>query len=182
MSTDPELAAIWAQDKNRVIGTGKEMLWSVPADLQFFKSQTDGCPIIMGRRSWEALGGALPGRENIVISSNPDFEATGAKVVTASSWEEALEVARRKAAEAASPTIWVTGGARVYADTLDQMDRLVVTELDLAVDTDGRHIVYAPEIVDAEWEIDPEASDSDWRPQSGEARWRVCVYRPQKDS
>ena len=57
-----KLGAIWAQDCNGIIGTGTAMSWHVPADFRHFKESTMGCPIIMGRRSWEALGRALPGR------------------------------------------------------------------------------------------------------------------------
>ena len=106
-----KLAAIWAQDSNGILGSGTAMSWHVPADFRHFKDSTMGCPIIMGRRSWEALGKALPGRTNIVITRTPGYEAVGALVV--SSVEEALEVAREETARTQAPYIWITGGAQV---------------------------------------------------------------------
>ena len=63
-------ASIWAQDRGGVLGSGGGMLWHVPADFAHFKAATMGCPIIMGRHSWEALGGPLPGRANIVVTGS----------------------------------------------------------------------------------------------------------------
>ena len=77
-----KLAAIWAQDSNGILGSGTAMSWHVPADFRHFKDSTMDCPIIMGRRSWEALGKALPGRTNIVITRTPGYEAAGALVVS----------------------------------------------------------------------------------------------------
>ena len=71
------------------------------------------CPIIMGRRSWEALGRALPGRTNIVITRRPGYEAEGALVV--SSVDEALKIAREDTARTDAPYSWLTGGALLYA-------------------------------------------------------------------
>ena len=132
-------------------------IWHVPADFRHFKDSTMGCPIIMGRRSWEALGKALPGRTNIVITRTPGYEAAGALVV--SSVEEALEVAREETARTQAPYIWITGGAQVYAQTLPLLDEAVVTDLDPAL-----------------WRRDESRSDSDWRERSGDARWKVSTW------
>ncbi len=67
------IASIWAEDRNGVIGDGKQMLWHVPADFKHFRAATWGCPVIMGRKSWQALPKALPGRLNIVVSRQEDF-------------------------------------------------------------------------------------------------------------
>ena len=107
----PVLASIWAQDRTRVLGTGSAMLWHVPADFAHFRSATLGCPVIMGRASWEALGGALPKRPNIVITSDPDFDAPGARVVT--SLEAAVDLGCSLADTLAAPTVWITGGGQV---------------------------------------------------------------------
>ena len=123
-----KLGAIWAQDCNGIIGTGTAMSWHVPADFRHFKESTMGCPIIMGRRSWEALGKALPGRTNIVITRTPGYEAAGALVV--SSVEEALEVAREETAPTHAPYICTTGGAHVYAQTLPLLAEAVVPHLE----------------------------------------------------
>ena len=115
-----KLAAIWAQDCNGILGSGTAMSWHVPADFRHFKTSTMGCPIIMGRRSWEALGRALPGRTNIVITRTPGYMAEGALVV--SSVEEALDAAREETARTQAPYIWITGGAQLYAQTLPFLD------------------------------------------------------------
>ena len=136
-----------------------------------------GCPIIMGRRSWEALGRALPGRTNIVITCAPGYEAAGALVV--SSVEEALEVAREETARTQAPYIWITGGAQVYAQTLPLLDEAVVTDLELDVAAsapEGATFVYAPPLDPALWRRDESRADSEWRERSGDARWRVSTW------
>lgn len=168
------LASIWAQDRRRVIGSGTGMLWRVPADLAFFKRTTDGAPIVMGRASWEALGGALPGRDNIVITGRAGYEAPGATVVT--SLDGALAQARESAARLGADTVWITGGARVYAETIDLVDRLVISQLDLEIGADAGPVVYAPRVDPDRWRLSEALSDPDWRPRSGDARWRVCVF------
>lgn len=170
------IASIWAQDRRGVLGTGTGMLWRVPADFAHFKRSTMGCPLIMGRRSWEALGGALPGRTNIVLTRSPGYEAEGAAIVP--TMDEALALARRIAASTAAPTIWIAGGAQVYADTMDLVDELVVTDLDLDVAAlhPGEKVVRAPEIPAGTWAVDAFRSDAEWAPKSGDARWRVTTY------
>lgn len=172
----PLLASIWAQDRTRVLGTGSGMLWHVPADFAHFRSETLGCPVVMGRASWEALGGALPQRPNIVITSNPDYDAPGALVVT--SLEAAVELGRSLATDGGVRTVWITGGGRVYAEAMDLVDELVVTSLDLDAVASGcqGQVVRAPEIDPAVWVVDPARTDLDWRPVSGDARWRVTTW------
>ena len=157
-----------------MIGDGDGMLWRVPADLAHFKAETSGCPIIMGRRSWEALGGALPQRVNIVITRDPTYQAPGAIVV--SSLPQALETARAHAAKSGAPRIWITGGAQVYREAIDLVDELVVSELDLTV-PDAPKLARAPRVDPAVWELDADSSESAWRPVSGDAAWRVRTYR-----
>lgn len=170
------IASIWAQDRSGVLGTGTDMLWRVPADFAHFKRSTMGCPLIMGRRSWEALGGALPGRTNIVLTRTPGYEVEGG--VRAASIDEAVEIARRVAAADGAKTIWIAGGAHVYADTIDLVDELVVTDLDLdvhAVDA-SVEVVRAPRIDPEVWVVDDARSDAQWAAKSGDARWRVTTY------
>ena len=75
------LALIWAMARNRVIGRNNALPWYLPEDLRYFKQVTMGKPIIMGRKTWESIGRPLPGRTNIVISRDPEFNADGIKVV-----------------------------------------------------------------------------------------------------
>lgn len=161
------IGMIWAQDRNRVIGSGTGMLWRVPADFAHFKATTWGHPVIMGRSSWEALGKALPGRHNIVLTSQTDYLASGAQ--TATDLQTAIDLARLQPGD----TAWIVGGGQVYAQAMPLADLLVVTDLDLAVD--GQ--VLAPEIDPDTWAVDPAGTDHDWRPVSGDARWKVTTYR-----
>ena len=150
------------------------MVWRVPADSKFFKEQTMGCPIIMGRSSFEALGRPLPGRVNIVLSRSPNFQPEG--VTVARSLTEAFKLAEEAAAELGSETIWITGGGAVYAATMDMVDELVVTSIDLEVPREPG-LVSAPSIDPELWQLVPELSDPEWRELSGDARWRVSVYQ-----
>ena len=171
------IASIWAQDRGGVLGSGGGMLWHVPGDFAHFKAATMGCPIIMGRRSWEALGRALPGRTNIVITRTPGYEAAGAFVV--SSIDEALDAAREETARTDAPYIWITGGAQLYAETLPLLDEAVVTDLELDVAAsapEGLSFVYAPPLDPALWRRDEERSDAEWRERSGDARWKVSTW------
>lgn len=170
------LISIWAQDRNGLLGSGTDMLWHVPADFKHFKESTMGCPVIMGRASWEALGGALPGRTNIVITHNLSYDAPGAYVVP--TIQEALDLGARIATDSGADTVWIAGGAQIYAATMGTVDELMVTHLDLEVDVADRPAVYAPEINPDHWMPCEPCSDNDWRPQSGDARWKVVNYIP----
>ena len=68
--------------QNRVIGSDNKMLWHIPEDFAHFKKTTMGHPIIMGRKTWESLGRPLPGRKNVVITRQKDYEAEGAEIVS----------------------------------------------------------------------------------------------------
>ena len=105
-----KIGMIWAQAANRVIGDGKKMLWHVPDDFKHFKATTMGSPIIMGRHSFEAIGKrALPGRLNIVLTSQADYQANEAQV--ANSITQALEVAEASGAQ----KCWIYGwGAPIH--------------------------------------------------------------------
>lgn len=105
--------------EQRVIGRDGKMPWHLPADLAWFKRHTLGKPIIMGRKTWDSLGRALPGRRNVVISRDPQFIPVGAERVD--SPEAAL------ACVAGAPEVMVIGGAQIYAYFLPQAQRLYLT-------------------------------------------------------
>ncbi len=169
-------ASIWAQDRNGVIGDGHRMLWHVPADFKFFKAQTSGCPVIMGRASFEALGHPLPNRDNVVLTRDLSFTSPGITVVHSipEAWAVAGALAERRGAD----TVWIAGGADVYAQTLGEVDRLVVTYLDLTVEAGGvePQLLKAPPIDPQIWRLVEPLSDVHWRPHSGDAPWKVAVY------
>jgi dihydrofolate reductase len=114
---------------NGIIGAHGKLPWHLPEDLKHFKQLTLGHPVIMGRRTWESLGKPLPGRENIVVTRRPGYEATGASV--AASLEAAVALC------AGESVVFVIGGAEIYAAALPLADGLVLTEIhrDYAGDT-----------------------------------------------
>jgi dihydrofolate reductase len=107
---------------NGVIGRNGQLPWHLPEDLRHFKRLTLGHPIIMGRRTWESLGGGLlPGREHIVVTRTPGYEAAGAAV--AGSLDAALALC------AGEPVVFVIGGRELFAEALPLAAGLVITEI-----------------------------------------------------
>lgn len=139
--TSPRLNLIYARARNGVIGRDNTLPWHLPEDLAHFKRQTLGCPVIMGRKTWDSLPPRfrpLPGRPNIVISRAPDWRADGA--LSATTLESALAWC------AGHPEVWVIGGAQIYALALPLAQRVVVTEIDADFDGDA----FAPTL-DTAW-------------------------------
>ena len=132
-----ELGLIYARARNGVIGRDNAMPWHLPEDLAHFKATTLGCPVIMGRKTWDSLPPRfrpLPGRRNIVVTRQADWNAQGAE--RAGSLEQAL------ASCADSPRVWVTGGAELYRLALPHADVVEVTVIDQDFEGDA----YAPEL------------------------------------
>jgi dihydrofolate reductase len=124
----PTVAAIVAMDEGRVIGKDGALPWHLPEDLAYFKAQTSGHFVIMGRKTWNSLPPKfrpLPGRVNIVVSRNPDALELPEGTFGARSVEEALAIAER----AAKPEqkVWFIGGAELYAGALSLCDELHLT-------------------------------------------------------
>ena len=117
----PKIYLVAAVASNGVIGRNGQLPWHLPEDLQHFKRLTLGHPVIMGRRTWESLGRALPGRDNIVVTRTPGYEAPGAAV--ASSLEAALALC------AGESVVFVIGGQQLFADSLPIAAGLVLTEI-----------------------------------------------------
>lgn len=129
------LSLIAAMGRNRVIGLDNRMPWHLPADLAHFKRTTMGKPVLMGRRTHESIGFALPGRLNLVLSRDPGYRAEGCTTVT--SIDAAL------AAAGAVDELMVIGGAQLYAALLDRADRLYLTEIDAEFDGDAHFPAWA---------------------------------------
>lgn len=190
------LGMIWAQDRTGLLGAQGEMLWRVPADFTHFKAATMGCGLVMGRTTWDSLGGALPGRRNVVLTRDGGWRAPGA--LRASSLREGLSLAARgltaelgedprTGGAAGLPRLWVIGGGSVYNQALAAglPDVLVVSVLDSDASVRARErglpesvLVRAPAIPVHQWRLDPARSDAPgtWRPVSGDARWRVETW------
>ena len=116
------ISMIAAVGKNLELGKNNDLIWHFKEDMKFFKETTMGHPVIMGRKTFESLPKALPGRKNIVISANPEYKADGAEVVA--SIEEAIKLAEVENTEA-----FVIGGGRIYTEFLPYADNLYLTEI-----------------------------------------------------
>ena len=136
------LHLIFARAANGVIGANNTLPWHLPEDLAHFKRTTLGCPVIMGRKTWDSLPvkfRPLPGRLNVVVTRQTDWLAQGAQ--TAGSLEAAIALC------AQAPDTWVIGGAQMYAQALPKAQSVVVTDIDLHVAGDA----YAP-VLGPEWQ------------------------------
>ena len=117
-----QIILIAAVGENGEMGHNNELLWHLPGDLPRFKEITMGSPIIMGRKTFDSIGRALPGRLNIVLTANADWQADG--VTTASSLEQAIELADKEAEKA-----FVIGGGQIYKLFLPYATSLEITEV-----------------------------------------------------
>ncbi|KGT88487.1 dihydrofolate reductase [Erwinia typographi] len=130
------ISLIAALAADRVIGMDNAMPWHLPADLAWFKRQTLNKPVIMGRRTWESIGRPLPGRLNIVISSQA-AEAEGA------TWVSSIDEALKAAGDVEE--VMVIGGGRIYEQLLPRADRLYLTHIDAEVVGDTTFPDFEPE-------------------------------------
>ncbi len=136
------LHLIYARAANGVIGANNTLPWHLPEDLAHFKRRTLGCPVIMGRKTWDSLPPKfrpLPGRLNVVITRQSDWQAQGAQ--SAASLQDAL------AQCVDTPDAWVIGGAQIYAQSLALAHSVVVTEIELEVPGDA----FAP-VLGSAWQ------------------------------
>lgn len=153
-----KISLIAAVAQNRVIGKKNDLPWHLPDDFAFFKRKTSHHPIIMGRKSLEALGKPLPNRTNIVVTRNADFQATGVTVT------HTLDAAIDSAKSINQDEIFVIGGAEIYALALPVATTLYLTEIHKAYEGDA----YFPEFVRSEWdEINRVPHPADERHETG---------------
>jgi len=135
-----KLSLIVAMANNRIIGVNKQMPWHLSADLKNFKKITMGHPIIMGRKTFEAIGQPLAGRENIIISRDPFYHKIGCIVFNS------LEAAVKHYSHL--DEVFVIGGATLYKATLEQADRLYITEIEKDFEGD----TWFPKIQKSDWQ------------------------------
>ena len=128
---------------NNAIGKDNALLWHISEDLRFFKRQTLGWPVIMGRKTFESIGRALPGRVNIVISRSFN---TGEDVDVVGSLQEALDVAESTNLE----KCFVMGGGQIYAQAMELADRLVVTHVHTVIEDAD---TFFPQIDPSVWAV-----------------------------
>jgi len=156
---------VWAQAHGGVIGAAGRLPWHLPEDLRLFRELTTGGTVVMGRRTWESLPERfrpLPGRRNVVLTTDRSWAAAGAE----RAGDVAEVLARRDDGD-----LWVIGGGLVYAAFLPHADRLVVTDVDTAVEGD----TWAPEL-GPEWVRVSRAPEAGWTVSSTGLRYAVSEY------
>ncbi len=141
----PTLVLVAAVGENGVIGREGQLPWKLRSDLQHFKRVTLNKPLIMGRKTYESIGHALPGRTNIVLSRDLSQKAPGA--VLATSFDGALAYARDDAKKRGTDEIMVIGGSDVFALAMPKADRLEITRVHMSPEGD----VLFPPIDEAQW-------------------------------
>ncbi|HIN21433.1 MAG TPA: dihydrofolate reductase [Rhodospirillales bacterium] len=168
------LSLIVAMAKNRTIGLDGAMPWHIPEDLKFFKRVTMGHPVIMGRKTYQSIGAALPGRTNIVVTRNKDFEAADADVVHDLS--EALTKAKATEElwrpDGGREEIFVIGGADIYGQALPEAQRIYMTEVHQEHPGDA----FFPELAEGEWK-ETDRQDRDPETPGGSAYSLVILDR-----
>ena len=151
------ISLIWAMAENRVIGIENRLPWKLPADMQWFRKQTMGKPIIMGRKTFESFGAKpLPGRTNIIITHDQAYKAEGAVVVH--SIDEALLAAGN------AEEVMIMGGASFYEQMLPRADRLYVTQVYGSFEGDA----WFPEVDFSSWrEVEQHEHEPDEKNEYG---------------
>ena len=134
------IALIVAIDQNNAIGKDNQLLWHLPKDLSFFKNVTSGNAIIMGRKTFESIGKALPNRRNIVISTQKDLQYAGAEIT--SSLNAAIELV-------GNADSYIIGGGSIYQQALTLVDRLYITKVAANFEAD----TFFPTINWDEWTL-----------------------------
>ncbi len=141
-----KISLIVAASTNNAIGKDNKLLWHLPNDMKFFKNTTWGMPVVMGRKTFEALAGEpLPGRFNFVITRNPGFKPARESVRVAGDLATALQYA----AETDCKETFVIGGGEIYKEAMSQADLIYMTRVHTIVDGD----TYFPPIDEAQWEL-----------------------------
>lgn len=144
-----KLSLIVALAENRVIGRDNKLPWYLPNDLKYFKQVTLGKPVIMGRKTYESIGRPLPGRSNIIITRQPDYQPPAANdsVKVVASLEAARELAEHICLIDGQQEAMIIGGAEIYSLALALVDRMYLTEVHAVVDGDA----YFPEFDRDAW-------------------------------
>lgn len=134
------ISLIVAHDPNRVIGFENKMPWHIPGDLAYFKKVTMDKAMVMGRKTFESIGRVLPGRKNIIVTRNDDYQVDGAEVVT--DLVKAIEIASAHHEE-----VMVIGGEQIFRAILPKADRLYVTLIQQSFEGDTYFPLYGDEWV-----------------------------------
>jgi dihydrofolate reductase len=132
--SDPQIALVVARSENGTIGLGGKLPWRMKDDLAWFKKVTMGKPVVMGRKTYESIGRPLPGRTNIVVTRQGDFDAEG--VIVVHGVERALRIAEIDASKKDAGEICVIGGGEIYRELLDKAHRVYLTTVEADIEGD----------------------------------------------
>lgn len=148
------VSLIVASSLNHGIGKDNQLPWHLPADLKFFKQTTMGCPVIMGRKTFQSIGRTLPGRKNVVITRDASFNQDGRfDISTAPGLQEALDQV------AGAKEVFIIGGGEIFRQSMAMADTIYLTVVNTTLDAD----VFFPEIDPAQfrlvWEEAHQADD-----------------------
>jgi len=166
------VAMIAAMSRNRVIGVGNRLPWYLPEDLKRFKSLTLGKPLVMGRKTFESIGRALPGRLNIVITRDAHYfqESRHDGIRVCHSLDEALQLADHQALIDDADEIMVMGGGEIYRQALAVAARLHLTEVDVEIEGDA----FFPDFERDQWK---EVERVTMASQPGQPNYAFVQYR-----
>ncbi len=137
------ISLLVAADENNIIGAGNKLPWVLPNDINYFKNQTWGFPVIMGRKTFESLGKPLIGRKNIVLTRNSHWKVNGVERVD--SFDDAL----KKVSDYAVKETFVIGGAEIYKLSFQKAHRIYITRIHHHFEGDAQF----PSIPHSEWEL-----------------------------
>ena len=141
LTLNMKISMIVAINNKRVIGIDNQLPWHLPSDLVHFKKTTQYCPIIMGRKTYESIGKPLPKRTNIVLTTNVNYRPLGC--LMAQDLDQAIEIGTQHVKN--SQSIFIIGGAQIYAQALPRCQTLYLT----VVDNDISGDTYFPESLDS---------------------------------
>ena len=137
------ISLVVAASTNNVIGKDNRLLWHLPNDLKFFKNTTWAMPVVMGRKTFEAVGKPLTGRTNIVLTRRKDWSAPGVTVV------QTMTEASAAAKATDAKEMFVIGGGEIYRETLPDAKKVYLTRVHATLDGD----TYFPELAESQWQL-----------------------------
>ncbi len=157
------LTLVVGMARNRAIGKGNQLPWHLPEDLKHFKTLTTGHCLIMGRKTFDSIGKALPNRRTIVITRQSDWNHLACE--RADSIETAIQLANQDH----SRKIFIVGGSQIYAQSLKLADTVIATQIDIDVQADA----FFPELPSKEWRLVQEQKEI----SATGTNYSICEYR-----
>lgn len=157
------ISLMWAMDENRVIGKNNQLPWHLPEDLKYFKRVTMGCPIVMGRKTFDSIGRVLPGRENVIMTRDVHYVQDGCKILH--SVDELKQYSKDK------DEVFVIGGAEIFKETLTIADQLYITAIHHEFPGD----TFFPAFPMDEWEL--VSSETGVKNEQNPYDYEFLVYR-----